>query len=62
VVGYGGNANGSSMNNTDTNAYYWSSTENDSYYAYFLNFNSYGYVNPQFDLYKCYGRQVRCVK
>jgi uncharacterized protein (TIGR02145 family) len=60
VDGYGGYANGSSMNNTDTNGNYWSSTENDSSNAYNLNYNS-GNLNVNNNN-KYNGRQVRCVK
>jgi uncharacterized protein (TIGR02145 family) len=62
VVGYGGNANGSSMNDVSTYAYYWSSTVNSSNTnnAYNLNYNS-GNLNVT-NLNKNYGLQVRCVK
>jgi uncharacterized protein (TIGR02145 family) len=44
-------------------AYYWSSTEYDSSYAYCLRYTSSNVVNPQDRSYnKQYGFQVRCVK
>ncbi len=57
----GGWGNGSSVNNAGTNAYYWSSTYNNTNNAYVLNFNS-GGVNPQNNDNKFNGFAVRCVK
>jgi hypothetical protein len=58
---YGGYANGSSMNEMSTSAYYWSSTETDSSCAHSVLY--YGsYVRPQDTTYKTNGFQVRCVK
>jgi hypothetical protein len=61
--GYGGYAYGSSMYNVGTYGYYWSSTEDGSSNAYYLNFGTDGYVLPQYYYNaKYYGFQVRCVR
>jgi hypothetical protein len=62
--GYGGDAYSSSIVNSGSYAYYWSSTgyENGFDYAYSLLYRTNGYVNPQNTAYKYYGLQVRCVK
>jgi hypothetical protein len=59
---YGGCASGSTMSNTDTIAYYWSSTENSSNanHAYHLDYNS-GVLIVN-DNSRSNGFQVRCVK
>jgi hypothetical protein len=59
--GYGGGANGSSMNYVSSNALYWPSTENSSNYAYYLYYLS-GNVYPQNYTHKYFGFQIRCVK
>jgi hypothetical protein len=59
---YGGAAIGSSMNNTDLGAYYWSSTEySNAYNAYSVYYVRGGYLGVSSD-YKSNGYQVRCVK
>ncbi|MDR3350668.1 MAG: hypothetical protein LBN98_03325 [Prevotellaceae bacterium] len=55
-----GNANGSSMNNVGSNGNYWSSTENDTNNAYYMNFNT-SNANTN-NTNKNNGFQVRCVK
>jgi hypothetical protein len=58
---YGGYANGISVNEVSTNAYYWSSTETGNNFAHSLL--CYGsYLRPQDTTYKTNGFQVRCVK
>ena len=59
--GYGGFADGSSMSYVSLLAYYWSSTENGSNYAYLLFYYS-GYLGVGNDVDKYTGFQVRCVK
>jgi hypothetical protein len=58
--GYGGYAQGSSMSNTSF-AYYWSSTQNGTNYAYYLFYFS-GDLFVSSNAYKYFGFQVRCVK
>jgi hypothetical protein len=58
--GYGGYAYDSAMLNVSTLAYYWSSMQNASGYAYELAYTS-GYPGVNY-AYKRYGQQVRCVK
>ena len=53
------------LSNVGYYGYYWSVTPNPSYsyYAYFLNFDSYGSVNPSNSYYyRAYGRSVRCLQ
>jgi hypothetical protein len=58
--GYGGCANGSSMEFVGSLADYWSSTEYNSSYAYYMYYyNTYLSVTSRL---KYYGSQVRCVK
>jgi uncharacterized protein (TIGR02145 family) len=60
--GYGGYCNsGGTLANQGSGAYYWSSSEIDSSYAYTLYYLS-SYVYPQIYGNKNYGQQVRCVK
>jgi hypothetical protein len=58
--GYGGYALGSSIRDVSSYAYYWSSTEFNTYYAYYLYYYS-GNLSVTHDG-KYDGCQVRCVK
>jgi uncharacterized protein (TIGR02145 family) len=64
VWGYGGGANGNSMDNVGSMDIYWSATEDPSNtnFAYILYFSTDNYVYPQYGTYKYFGLQVRCVK
>ena len=55
-----GYVNGSYLDGSGSNGLYWSSTVNNSIYAYYLSFNSTG-VWPAGNLYRNYGRSVRCM-
>ena len=57
---YGGNWYGSS-NNVGNNGNYWSSVVEDDEYAYELNFNANGNLNPQNDDDRDNGNSLRCV-
>ena len=52
---------GGDFSNEGNRAYFWSSTENNSYDAYFMNLNYYNYADL-YTLYKSFGFSVRCVK
>lgn len=56
-----GNYNGTSLNNSGSNGYYWSSSWYNSSNGYNLNFNS-GNVNPQNNNNRYYGFSVRAVQ
>ncbi|MCQ2319306.1 MAG: DUF1566 domain-containing protein, partial [Bacteroidales bacterium] len=56
-----GYRNGTGVNNVGSNGRYWSSTPNDTDYAYYLNFGS-GGVTPQSSGYRGYGYSVRLVR
>lgn len=59
--GYGGYADGSSMSNVSTVAYYWSSTEDRTDHAYYLYY--YSSLIPTESYYnEHFGYQIRCVK
>jgi hypothetical protein len=58
--GYGGYVDGGSIVHDETEAYYWSSTENNTNTAYYLTYNS-SEKNLR-TTNKYYGYQVRCVK
>jgi uncharacterized protein (DUF302 family) len=61
--GYGGYAKGSSMNEVNSDAYYWSSTQYDNLNAYFLYYYNGGLgVSVYYTYTKDVGMQVRCVK
>ncbi|MDE6482266.1 MAG: hypothetical protein K2L01_00665 [Rikenellaceae bacterium] len=49
------------LGNAGTNGHYWSSTQNDSTNAYYMNFNS-SNVNTNNANYKTSGYSVRCVR
>ena len=58
---YSGYVSGSSVSNRGSYGYYWSSSANDSNYAYYLYFYS-SLVLPGTNNYSKYsGRMVRCV-
>jgi uncharacterized protein (TIGR02145 family) len=59
--GFGGLAGGSSMRNESTHAYYWSSTEHLSGYAYDLRYADDGTLEVNY-YGEAYGFQIRCVK
>lgn len=55
-----GSRYGSNVYNVQNYGYYWSATENNSYYAYCLCFNSFGASMGDYD--RLYGLSVRLVK
>lgn len=59
--GYGGNANGSSMDGVGSYSYFWPSTEYSSSGTYYLRYSS-GSLLVGNNANKSYGFQVRCVK
>jgi hypothetical protein len=58
---YGGFAYSTSVLNTVSAAYYWSSTAYGRDLGHYLIFDVTGAVYPQYTDYKLYGLQVRCV-
>ena len=56
-----GNYSGTSLRNSGSGGYFWSSSWCDSSYGCSLGFSS-GYVNPQNDSYRYYGLSVRAVQ
>jgi hypothetical protein len=59
--GFGGLAGGSDMRNENTHAYYWSTTEHFSGYAYDLRYADDGALEVNYYS-EAYGFQIRCVK
>ena len=58
---YSGYVDGSSVLYRSSYGYYWSSSASNSYYAYYLNFNSSSVYPGTTGSYKYVGRMVRCV-
>ena len=52
---------GTDVVNVGSDGYYWSSTANNAYYAYYLNFYS-SNVYPALNIDRCYGLSVRLVQ
>ncbi|MDE6482352.1 MAG: hypothetical protein K2L01_01100, partial [Rikenellaceae bacterium] len=61
AVGLRSTDSAGTLGNAGTWGYYWSSTQYDSTFAYFMYFNS-GGVNANYDYDKPYGFSVRCVR
>jgi hypothetical protein len=59
--GYRDNFEYGALNNVGRRGLYWSASPLSNY-AYPLDFDDYGVVNPSNDFYRAYGQAVRCVR
>ncbi|MDR2907685.1 MAG: hypothetical protein LBU91_06835 [Bacteroidales bacterium] len=63
ALGGGCSSQGLKIMHHDVKAYYWSKSELDFDYAYYLNYDVYGRINPQYTMnFKNLGFSLRCVR